>query len=243
MTISKDQHVGELVAQDYRMAQIFKDHKIDFCCNGDRSLTAVCEKKNISVDQLVEKLENVSSQKDAENINFDVWPLDLLADYIQKTHHRYVEKQSIVLKAYLDKLCKVHGNQHPELHEIKSLFSDSVGELAAHMKKEELILFPFIKKMNTAKDTQQAMPQASFQTVENPIEMMMHDHDAEGERFRKIAELSDDYTPPADACQTYRVTFSLLEEFENDLHKHIHLENNMLFPKAIALEKESLTAV
>ncbi|MGO2358637.1 iron-sulfur cluster repair di-iron protein [Mesonia sp.] len=243
MTISKDQHVGELVAQDYRMAQIFKDHKIDFCCNGDRSLTAVCEKKNISVDQLVEKLENVSSQKDAENINFDVWPLDLLADYIQKTHHRYVEKQSIVLKAYLDKLCKVHGNQHPELHEIKSLFSDSAGELAAHMKKEELILFPFIKKMNTAKDTQQAMPQASFQTVENPIEMMMHDHDAEGERFRKIAELSDDYTPPADACQTYRVTFSLLEEFENDLHKHIHLENNMLFPKAIALEKESLTAV
>lgn len=243
MIISKDQHIGELVAQDYRMAQIFKDHKIDFCCNGNRSLSDVCEKKNISIDQLVEKLENVASQKDQENINFEAWPLDLLADYIQKTHHRYVEKQSLVLKVYLDKLCKVHGNQHPELHEIKALFNDSTKELAAHMKKEELILFPFIKKMNTAKDTQQEMPKAAFETVENPIEMMMHDHDAEGERFRKIAELSDDYTPPKDACQTYRVTFSLLEEFENDLHKHIHLENNMLFPKAIALEKESLTAV
>ena len=243
MTISKDQHVGELVAQDYRMAQIFKDHKIDFCCNGDRSLSDVCEKKDISIDQLVEKLENAASQKDQENINFDVWPLDLLADYIEKTHHRYVEKQSLVLKAYLDKLCKVHGDRHPELHEIKALFNDSTKELATHMKKEELILFPFIKKMNTAKDNQQEIPKASFETVEDPIEMMMHDHDAEGERFRKIAELSDDYTPPEDACQTYRVTFSLLEEFENDLHKHIHLENNMLFPKAIALEKESLTAV
>ncbi|MDT0293831.1 iron-sulfur cluster repair di-iron protein [Mesonia ostreae] len=243
MTISKDQHVGELVAQDYKLAQIFKDHKIDFCCNGDRSLSDVCEKKNISTDSLIKKLENAAAQKGQENINFDAWPLDLLADYIEKTHHRYVEKQSVVLKAYLDKLCKVHGNQHPELHEIKTLFNDSTGELAAHMKKEELILFPFIKKMNTAKETQQEMPKASFETVENPIEMMMHDHDAEGERFRKIAELSNDYTPPEDACQTYRVTFSLLEEFENDLHKHIHLENNMLFPKAIALEKESLTAV
>jgi len=243
MIISKDQHVGELVAQDYRMAQIFKDHKIDFCCNGGRSLSDVCEKKNISLDQLVEKLKKVSSQKEAENINFGVWPLDLLADYIQKTHHRYVEKQSLVLKTYLDKLCKVHGTQHPELYEIKTLFKDSVEELATHMKKEELILFPFIKKINAAKNAQQTMPKASFNTVENPIKMMMHDHDTEGERFRKIAELSDDYTPPKDACQTYRVTFNLLKEFENDLHKHIHLENNVLFPKAIALEKESLTAV
>lgn len=241
MTITKDQHVGELVAQDYKLAQIFKDHKIDFCCNGDRSLSDVCEKKNISTDSLIKELENAATQKGQESINFDAWPLDLLADYIEKTHHRYVEKQSVVLKAYLDKLCKVHGDRHPELHEIKTHFNDSAGELAAHMKKEELILFPFIKKMNAAKDTQQEMPKASFETVENPIEMMMHDHDAEGERFRKIAELSNDYTPPEDACQTYRVTFSLLEEFENDLHKHIHLENNMLFPKAIALEKESLT--
>ncbi|MNT11953.1 Iron-sulfur cluster repair protein YtfE [compost metagenome] len=132
----------------------------------------------------------------------------------------------------------MHGASHPELFEINQLFIGCAGELAQHMKKEELILFPFIKKMVKASLTDELIEQPHFGTVENPIAMMMHEHDAEGERFRKIALLTNDYTPPADACNTYRVTFAMLAEFEEDLHKHIHLENNILFPAAAVLEKK-----
>lgn len=136
---------------------------------------------------------------------------------------------------FLHKVVRVHGNLHPELIEIEQLFKESAGELTAHMKKEELILFPYIRKMVEAQRSGTQV-QAPFGTVHNPIRMMMHEHDSEGERFRKIAALSNNYTPPADACNTYKVTYSLLKEFEEDLHLHIHLENNILFPKSIELE-------
>ncbi|MCB0423860.1 MAG: hemerythrin domain-containing protein, partial [Mangrovimonas sp.] len=133
---------------------------------------------------------------------------------------------------------KVHGQRHPELFEVNELFIASAGELAAHMKKEELILFPFIKELVKAKLDSHKVSQPSFGTVENPIAMMMNEHDNEGERFRQIAKLTNNYQPPADACNTYRVTYAMLEEFEKDLHLHIHLENNILFPKTINLEKQ-----
>lgn len=151
-------------------------------------------------------------------------------------HHRYVEGSIPVLKQYLNKLCKVHGKQHPELFDITEHFNKTAGELSAHMKKEELVLFPWIRKMVKAEQQDKPLDRPHFGTVKNPIAMMMQDHENEGERFSQIAELSNDYTPPADACNTYRVTFSLLKEFEEDLHNHIHLENNILFPKAEALE-------
>jgi regulator of cell morphogenesis and NO signaling len=176
--------------------------------------------------------------KNDNSIDFKSWPLDLLADYIEKTHHRYVEEKTNVILPFLAKLCKVHGASHPELFEINQLFIGCAGELAQHMKKEELILFPFIKRMVKATLTDELIEQPHFGTVANPIAMMMNEHDAEGERFRKIALLTNDYTPPADACNTYRVTFAMLAEFEEDLHKHIHLENNILFPAAAVLEKK-----
>lgn len=237
MTITKERNIGELVAEDYRAAQVFKNHNIDFCCNGNRPLSEVCTENKLDEGQLQKELEIATSEVSSDNTNYENWPLDLLADYVQKTHHKYVEKQSQILKPYLDKICQVHGNHHPELFEIKDLFNTTSGAMAAHMKKEELILFPFIRKMVQAKDKGGALNPPSFKTVENPVAMMMEDHDAEGERFRKIAKLSDNYTPPSDACNTYKVTFGLLQEFESDLHKHIHLENNILFPKAIKLEK------
>jgi regulator of cell morphogenesis and NO signaling len=138
----------------------------------------------------------------------------------------------------LDKLCRVHGNHHPELFEITDHFNASAGDLAMHMKKEELILFPAVRKMVKAKQTGSQMERLNFGTIHNPIQMMMAEHETEGDRFRLIDSLSNNYTPPADACNTYRVTFSLLEEFEDDLHRHIHIENNILFPKAEAMEKE-----
>ncbi|MUH34331.1 iron-sulfur cluster repair di-iron protein [Zobellia amurskyensis] len=234
--------IGEIVANDYRTAQVFKNHKIDFCCRGNRSLEEVALKNNLDIDVLSAELKAVTEQNSGDNIDFESWPLDLLVDYIEKKHHRYVEAQSTVLKTYLDKLCRVHGANHPELFKIKELFYASAGELAMHMKKEELVLFPFVRKMVEAKQSGQNLGAPHFGTVSNPIRSMMQEHDNEGERFRTIAQLSNDYTPPADACSTYRVTFSLLQEFEDDLHRHIHLENNILFSKANALEKE-LTAL
>ena len=135
-------------------------------------------------------------------------------------------------------MCKVHGGAHPELFLINELFIGCAGELAQHMKKEELILFPFIKQMANASRTDQDIVQPNFGTVGNPIAMMKHEHENEGDRFVKIAELTNNYTPPADACNTYKVTFSMLHEFEQDLHKHIHLENNILFVKAIEMEEK-----
>lgn len=231
-----EKKIGEIVANDYRTAAVFKNHKIDFCCKGNRSLTEVCEEKKLNIGLLTEELDAVTLQKETNTIDFNFWDLDLLTDYIEKKHHRYVERNIPVLLQYLNKLCKVHGPQHPELFEINKEFNECASALTAHMKKEELVLFPFIRNLVKATITHQQLNTPHFGTVENPIHMMMHEHDVEGERFRKIAQLSSDYTPPADACGTYKVTFSLLKEFENDLHTHIHLENNILFPRAIKSE-------
>ncbi len=229
--------IGEIVADDFRTAAIFKKHGIDFCCKGSRSIEEACTPKKIDPENIYRALAEQPSGNNGD-IDFQSWPLDLLADYVEKTHHRYVEDKTPILLQFLDKLCKVHGDRHPELFEINRLFQESAQDLAAHMKKEELILFPFIRKMTEAKRTGEPLRQPQFGTVENPVAMMKHEHTVEGERFEKIAQITDGYIPPADACNTYRVTFAMLEDFENDLHRHIHLENNILFPKAIDLEKE-----
>ncbi|RMA58717.1 iron-sulfur cluster repair di-iron protein [Ulvibacter antarcticus] len=230
--------VGQIVAEDYRMAQVFKNHNIDFCCNGNRNLEEVAISSNLTVDELVSEIETIKNTKNDEAVDYKSWPLDLLADYIEKKHHRYVEEQIPVLKQYLEKLCRVHGNNHPELFEIDFQFKASASELASHMKKEELILFPAVRRMVQAERTKIRLPENHFGSVKNPIQSMMAEHDTEGDRFRHIETLSSKYTPPADACNTYRVTFSLLQEFESDLHRHIHLENNILFPGALRLEEK-----
>lgn len=230
--------VGSYVAQDFRTAAIFNKYGIDFCCKGGRTLDEVCDKKKIRKADVEEELERLLSQKADNNIDFRQWPLDLLADYIEKTHHRYVEEKIPVLLQFLNKLCKVHGERHPELFAINELFIGCAEELSQHLKKEELVLFPFIRKMVDATITGRELDTPHFGSVQNPVAMMMHEHDGEGERFRKIAALTNNYTPPADACNTYKVTYAMLREFEEDLHKHIHLENNILFPSAIVLEQK-----
>lgn len=233
MSITKETVIGQLVADDYRTASIFKKNGIDFCCNGNRTIEDACAKKGIVTATLINELEDTTTLNKGTEIDYKAWPLDLLVDYIEKKHHRYVKSKVIEIMPFLDKVVRVHGNQHPELLEIGKLFNESALELTSHMKKEEQVLFPYIKKMIELNDLN-----APFGTVQNPIKMMMHEHDTEGERFRKIAELSNNYTPPNDACNTYKVTFHLLKEFEEDLHLHIHLENNILFPKSIALEQK-----
>lgn len=238
-TLHKDsqKQIGQFVAEDFRTAAVFSKYGIDFCCKGDRTIEEVCQKNSIDTDELLGKLLEISISKNQQSIDYKSWPLDLLADYIEKKHHRYVEEKTPIIRQFLDKLCKVHGQNHPELFEVTALFIGSSKELAAHMKKEELILFPFIKKMVKAQLEGSQLQSPQFGKVENPIAMMKQEHENEGERFRQVSDLTDNYTPPSDACNTYKVTIAMLEEFEKDLHLHIHLENNILFPKAIKLEQ------
>ena len=234
----KDKTIGAFVAQDFRTAAVFSKYKIDFCCKGNRTISEVCEKENIDSDTLLQNVFDVLQSEKNNTIDFNSWPLNLLVDYIEKTHHRYVEDKTAIILQFLNKLCSVHGANHPELFKINELFTAGAGELSQHMKKEELMLFPFIKRMVKTKDSNGVLSQPSFGTVSNPIAMMMQEHDNEGERFREIANLTNNYTAPADGCTTYKVAFAMLDEFEQDLHKHIHLENNILFPKAVILEEE-----
>jgi regulator of cell morphogenesis and NO signaling len=235
---NSQKEIGQFVAEDFRTAALFNKYKIDFCCRGNRTVEQVCTKNNIDSNLLLDELDAIMRSTTGQNIDYQSWPIDLLVDYIQKKHHRYVEEKTPILSQFLAKLCKVHGANHPELFKINDLFTASAGELASHMKKEELILFPFIKKMVKVKLSNGVLQAPAFGSVESPIAMMMHEHDNEGVRFREIAELTADYTPPADACNTYKVTYAMLDEFEKDLHLHIHLENNILFPKAKALEAQ-----
>lgn len=231
--------IGEIVAQDFRTAAVFKKYNIDFCCKGHRSMEEVCEQNKINSSVLINELERSTSDDKIITEDFKNWELDVLANYIEQTHHSYVEEKSGILLEFLDKLCRVHGSNHPELFEVYNEFFAASQALAAHMKKEELILFPYIRQMAKAKKYNEVLPTAHFGAVENPVSMMKHEHDVEGERFRKIAKITNNYTPPSDGCQTYKVAFCMLSEFEENLHQHIHLENNILFLKAIKMQNEN----
>lgn len=233
MEIHEQAIIGALVAEDYRTASVFKAYGIDFCCNGSRTIAEACAKKGPEPQVLIKALEQVRGQKNEGMLAYNQWPADLLADYIEKKHHRYVAAKIAEIMPFLEKVATVHGNRHPELEEVAALFKDSAAELSAHMHKEETVLFPYIRKMAAG-----GTAHASFGTVEDPISVMMYEHHLEGARFEKIAALTGNYTPPEDACNTYRVTFSLLKEFEEDLHLHVHLENNILFPKAVEMEQQ-----
>lgn len=239
MVVDTNKTIGEMVADDFRTASVFSSNKIDFCCKGNRTLDEVCSQKGLDVSTVLEQLEKATAT-DNTAIDFNTWELDLLIDYIEKKHHRYVEEKIPVLLSFLLKLEQVHGAAHPELFEIKNLFKRTADELTQHMKKEELILFPYIKQMVEAARNKTPLSAPGFGSVANPIAMMMEEHENEGNRFEKIVAISNNYMPPADGCNTYKVTFQMLQEFESDLHTHIHLENNILFPKAIVLQEKFL---
>lgn len=230
----ENQNIGDLVAKDYRTAAVFQKYGIDFCCQGNRTVEDACRQHDIDVEKVRKDLEAVLKQPNDKASDYHAWPLDQLADHIQAKHHAYVEAAIGQLKPLLEKICQVHGGRHPELLEVQRAFNDCAGELVMHMKKEEFMLFPYIKKMVKLGKT----GNPHFGSARHPVAMMMEEHALEGKRMRKISALTNHYTPPSDACNTYRITFALLKAFEDDLHLHIHLENNILFPKAIETEKE-----
>lgn len=226
------QTIGEIVAQDYRTAGVFKQFGIDFCCGGKRPLKEACEEKGIDTGAVEQALAILQQQSSALQTSYQDWAADFLADYIVNRHHAYVRKAIPEITAFAEKVARVHGKRHPETLEIFYNWQALASELSTHLLKEENILFPYIKQLTNSNEN--TMP--PFGSVQNPVRMMEMEHEDAGELMRTIRTLSNDFTPPQDACTTYRVLFSFLAEFESDLHEHIHLENNILFPKAIKLE-------
>ncbi|MBZ9778476.1 iron-sulfur cluster repair di-iron protein [Psychroflexus sp. CAK8W] len=235
MDLNKERTVADLVSENINTAHTFKKHGIDFCCGGGISLEKACLKNEVKLDDLLFDLQNLSDT--GRTYNYKDWELSFLAQHIEQVHHRYVEESIPILIQYTNKVANVHGKANPELIQVKEIFVDIAKELTPHLKKEELILFPFIHKMEKAVKNDEKIERPHFGTVENPIAMMEDEHEAAGDLFKKIAILTNNYQLPEHACNTYKAMFHKLQEFEDDLHLHIHLENNILFPKALAMEK------
>ena len=236
-TVNPQKLIQEFVADDYKTAEVFSKYGIDFCCRGNRTIEDVCSQEQIDKDALLSDLASIAQTSTTQSIDYKSWPLDLLIDYIEKKHHRYVTEKSPVLNFYLNKIATVHGGRHPELFEIKELFKESAENLMSHMVEEEGMFFPYIKRMLEAKEkgTIPVKPEG-HESVDSPIGKLMEEHDDEGVRHREIAKLSNNFTTPEDGCNTYKVAFEMLREFQDDLHLHIHLENNILFLEAKKLE-------
>lgn len=223
--------IGEIVTRDFRAAEIFKNAGIDFCCGGNQSLEQTCNEKKLDIAEIEKKLIDLENTAVDNLHNFNEWNLDFLCDYIVNTHHKTILKLLPQLTAYTQKISDVHGSHHPELIEIAKLFSAINTELLQHLRKEEEVLFPAIKeilKTNSSK---------SKEIIISEIARMKGEHEFAGGVIDKINGLSQNYTVPSDGCNTYQVTFNLLEQFEDDLHIHVHLENNILYPKSLNLVK------
>lgn len=234
-----DEKIADIVAQNIQTAHVFKKYGIDFCCGGGISIKKACERKGIDVNVLLSDLKNIS-EKVLPSQNFNNWELDFLIDYIVNTHHAYVRESIKLIDTYATKVATVHGKGHPRVLEIQKLFSMVVTELPLHMKKEEFLLFPYIKRLVISKRNQTALIDSEFDTVNKPISVMIQDHENVGNLLKEISIISNEYTPPEWACNTFKALYAKLDEFEQDLHIHVHLENNILFPKAILLETTSL---
>ena len=238
MNISPNTPVGEVVKHNFKTAPLFQANHIDYCCGGRQTIAEACDQAGIEPAELLEQLETLTGMTDPDTQYINSLKPDELIDYIVKRHHSYVRQNIPFLQQNLNKICDVHGEGHPELSKIRDLFDGSAGDLTMHMQKEELILFPYIRKMVKAQEENKPLGPSAFGSVTNPISMMVSEHENEGQRFEKISALTNNYTIPEDACNTYRVTIKQLQDFENDLHRHIHLENNILFPKAAEMEVE-----
>jgi regulator of cell morphogenesis and NO signaling len=235
--------VRSIVTEDFRSAAIFEKYSIDFCCHGNVPLEEACKERGVSVDQVRAELGALANQVNVEKDLYDAWELDTLADYILDNHHRYVKSAIPILLAHTEKIANVHGERHAELLTIRDIFKNVAEEMSQHMMKEELMLFPYIRSLARSGQNGQPFHKAPFQSIQNPIAMMEAEHVSAGNGMETIRAQSMGYTLPSDACTTYRVTYQELETFALDLHKHVHLENNILFPRAILLERQLLQAM
>lgn len=237
MNVDLSKTVRELAVENPAATRVFEKFGIDYCCGGSKSLGEACQAANIAPDKLLDSLRSAGQSK-STNGNRD-WNSESLADlidHIVDTHHAYTREELDRLDPLLAKVCSVHGQRHPELLRIQQLLGGLSQELTMHMMKEEQVLFPYIHRMEEAVLEKRPIMPPMFGTVQNPVQMMMHEHDSAGQALHEMRELSAGYTAPQDACVSFQTLYRALDEFERDLHQHIHLENNILFPRAVEME-------
>jgi regulator of cell morphogenesis and NO signaling len=228
--------VGEIVAGDFRTAAVFDRFGVDFCCGGKRTLEEACDARHIDTGTVIAQLEAVADDEPAQELPDSSWSADELARYIVRRHHTYVRGQLPMIADHLTRLVAVHGKQHPELQHVEARFAELAADLRMHMMKEEEILFPYIRALATAAEQGGPSPANMFGTVRNPIRMMEAEHQKAGDELAVIRTLTNGFSMPQDGCTTYRACFEELAAFDADLRQHVHLENNILFPRAVSLE-------
>lgn len=236
MEITQKTNIGQLLVQDYSYHKVFEHYGIDFFCSGNRSIEEAAKELDMEADKIISDLDAVNQNDLKNGIDYSTWALDDLADYIEKSHHKFTEDLITKLKPLLETLVVAYGDKQTYLLELQRVFLASAGELASHMKKEELVLFPYIRKMVKAKNKDVKIDVPHFITVISPVNLMIHEHDDQKEWLRQIRELTNNYTLPEDPCDTFTTVYKHLKAFDKDMQKHLHLENNLLFPKAILLE-------
>jgi regulator of cell morphogenesis and NO signaling len=236
MTVTT-QTVREIALENPTSIRVFEAFGIDYCCGGRKPLAEACAAKNVSLDAVIAALENGSASAAHVTKDWKAQSLSALAAHIVNTHHAYVRRELPRLAELAVKVVNRHGDTKPELPQIQAKVAQISEELIEHLAKEEVVLFPYITKLERAKEEGTAKPHGCFGTVASPIAMMTQEHEAAGALLAEIRQLSGGYTPPVGACPTFLAFYSGLHEFEQDLHQHIHLENNILFPRAIAMEE------
>ena len=234
MTELLSRPIKDIVTDDHRTAAVFEKHGIDFCCRGNTPLDKACSDKGIAVETLVHELSDVTRVPETAAPKFNEWELDRLADHIVTMHHEYIRAAVPTMLAHLNKVATVHGAHHPEMVRVRDIFARTADDLLQHTQMEEMILFPMIRAI--AQDRRAGRP-VTPGMVDGPINVMMSQHVTAGSEIEEIRALTNNYTLPADGCMTYQVTLQELAVFEEDLHRHVHLENAILFPRAIAESK------
>ncbi len=221
--------VSDIVIKIPQADKVLKAYKIDFCCGGNRPLQDVITEQNLDGNEVLEKIHAVYEQmlenSDEKNIDWQTVPYSVLIDHIIDKHHRYLVDELPQLSMYVTKIFRVHGDLHPELEEVYKLYHDLKQELDIHLVKEEKDVFPHIiayEKEQTEENLAKAVA---------AIDELEREHEAAGTLIKALRQVTSDFTPPEDGCTTYRLTYQRLEDFENDLFQHIHLENNILFPR------------
>ncbi len=239
MSVTTEKTVRELALESPAATRLFEKLGIDYCGGGNKSLEEACRAANVSMNEVLDSLDAAEETTQAALKNRD-WQKELLADlvvHIKSTHHKYTREEIARLAPLFDKVCSVHGKNHPELPQMRSTFAELAQELTMHMMKEEMVLFPYIVSMEEAVIQNEPVLPPPFGSVQNPVAMMEHEHESAGNALRAMREASGGYASPPDACVSYQTLYKALAEFEADLHQHIHLENNILFPRAIAMEQ------
>jgi regulator of cell morphogenesis and NO signaling len=238
MNVDLSKTVRDWAVENPAATRVFEKFGIDYCCGGGKSLREACEAANLAPDKLLALLQAAGQGKGTNgNKDWNSEPLADLIDHIVESHHAYTREELDRLDPLLAKVCSVHGQRHPELLRIRQLFGGLSQELTMHMMKEEQVLFPYISRMEEAVLERRPVIPPMFGTVQNPVQMMMQEHDDAGQALHEMRELSASYTPPQDACVSFQTLYRALDEFERDLHQHIHLENNILFPRAVEMER------